>query len=213
MGLPLLLSLIPNKILYAAGQKIVQKDGIFKIKGIVKLNGAIAKEGVLVKNGDRIVTGPKSFVIFVAQRSVYKLRPNTDMEFKAQLENNRAPVHIIGLIRGGILSVFPPGLRKSINTRTASIGIRGSGAYAQIDGDKTYFCLCYGEADIKFPGEKKISKTIKTRHHESPFYILPDKKIKNAIMKDHSDKELMLLESLVGRDVPFDEDDDYMDGY
>lgn len=208
-----LLVLIPSKILYAAGQNIVQKDGIYKIKGDVNVNGTKAMEGQIIQNGDKIQTGNKSYLIFIAQRSVYKLRPNSNLDFKVKLEKDKDPLHVIGLIRGGLLSVFPPGLRKSINTRTASIGIRGSGAYTQIENGDTYFCLCYGEAFIKLAGENKVRKSIKTVHHESPVMITSNKKINVHKMKGHSDKELIFLESLVGRDVPFSEDDGYMDGY
>jgi hypothetical protein len=49
---------------------------------------------------------------------------------------------------------------------------------------------------------------VRTRHHEQPRYIMAQgapQMIMNAPVVNHTDAELVLLESLVGRSVPFDQ--------
>ncbi len=52
-----------------------------------------------------------------------------------------------------------------------------------------------------------------TYHHDAPRYILADaptgEKIKSAPVINHTDEELELIESLVGRSVPFAFTGDY----
>ena len=72
-----------------------------------------------------------------------------------------------------------------------------------------YFCLCYGDAVVDGPG--MASKTVKTTHHEEPL-ILRDGGVMTAEpgpFRNHSDAELIMLESLVGREPPFMKDGTY----
>ena len=69
---------------------------------------------------------------------------------------------------------------------------------------RTYFCLCYGTAEVAATmGGARESYS--TRHHESPRYIYGDgrkRAIVPAGVANHTDSELILLESLVGRSPP-----------
>jgi hypothetical protein len=201
-----LFSIFPKDRLFAMGAKIPKKDGIYRVRGTVFVNGKKAKEGELVRNGDKIVTQKNSYIIFIIDQSVYKLRPNSILHFKKKQKEET--LHILGVIRGGILSTFKPEIKKEIKTRTASIGVRGSAGYVQIENDRTYFCLCYGEAEIRGVNNKLYEK-IKTSHHDRPFNIYKDR-IEPAKMKDHNDGELVEMENLVARKVPFDVNKGYM---
>jgi hypothetical protein len=56
-------------------------------------------------------------------------------------------------------------------------------------------------------GESAAAETVRTRHHEQPRYIMAQgapQMIMKAPVVNPTDAELMLLESLVGRSVPFD---------
>jgi hypothetical protein len=56
-------------------------------------------------------------------------------------------------------------------------------------------------------GDPKAGETVRTTHHDQPRYIYPKgmpRMIERAPVINHTDAELVLLESLVGRKVPFD---------
>ena len=113
------------------------------------------------------------------------------------------------LLTGRLLAVMgkaPNGLR--IESTTATIGIRGTGVYLEADPEETYFCTCYGIADIASAKDPSSKDTVVATHHDKPLYILADPKaagnnIRRAPFKNHTDQELMLIETLVGRTPPF----------
>lgn len=93
----------------------------------------------------------------------------------------------------------------TLEARSATIGIRGTGAYLEVDPGWVYFCLCYGEADLDGPG-MSAPGTIGTTHHESPRVITDSGGAMAALpgpVVNHTDDELTLLESPVGREPPF----------
>src|SRR6266571_1921254 len=104
----------------------------------------------------------------------------------------------------GALAVFGPGGERNIVTSTATIGIRGTGCYFEVEPARTYFCLCYGTADLAAAGsDQRASYT--TTHHESPRYIYGDgrsRAIVPANVVNHTDAELIMLEGLAGRSPP-----------
>ena len=111
------------------------------------------------------------------------------------------------MLTGALLSVFAPGEPKRIRTSTATVGIRGTAAYVEIDKNRTYVCTCYGEAELVPVDEPKEAETVRTTHHDQPRYIYAKgmpRMIEKAPVINHTDAELVLLESLVGRKVPFD---------
>ncbi|TMG75429.1 MAG: hypothetical protein E6H75_10325, partial [Betaproteobacteria bacterium] len=94
-----------------------------------------------------------------------------------------------------------------IVTATSTIGIRGTGVYAETDPEQTYFCTCYGVADIAATNDPQSRETVSAIHHDRPLYILakgsPGASIRPAPFINHTDQELMLIETLVGRTPPF----------
>ena len=182
--------------------------GMHKITGDVRVNGAAAREGMLLKNGDTIVTGVKSQAIYVLGQDAFFQRDNSTVTF-----GSGEAAHVMRVLTGKILSVFGKGQR-TIQTSTATIGIRGTGCYIEDEptlmndkADRTYFCLCYGTAELvptAAPGQKE---TITTKHHDHPLYIHGNPKMPTSMLPapimNHSDIELALLESLVGRKPPF----------
>ncbi len=138
--------------------------------------------------------------VVVVKDDAFLVRDNTTLEFA---ESGGILSRVL-VQTGRVLSVFgkKPVVIKAAN---ATIGIRGTGAYLEVERDIVYFCLCYGAADLDGPG-MSAPKTIVTTHHDSP-YMLSDRsgtmKADPAPVKNHSDDELILLESLVGRTPPF----------
>ena len=175
-------------------------QGVRNTRGEVRINGKPADPGALVRPGDAIETGRRGYATFVVGEDAFLVRANT----RAELIGSGALVSAMQLVTGKLLSVFGSGRDRRLVTATASIGIRGTGAYLEAEPARTYFCLCYGTADVAATmGSARESVT--TSHHESPRYIYGDgrsRAIVPAYMSNHSDSELMLLESLVGRSPP-----------
>jgi len=91
-------------------------------------------------------------------------------------------------------------------TSTAIIGVRGTAVYLESNPEKTYICTCYGKADLSSRASKDYRETVKTRHHEQPRYIFgrnAKEFVTRAPVINHTDSELILLESMVGRRPPF----------
>src|SRR5262249_16807555 len=92
-------------------------------------------------------------------------------------------------------------------TSTATVGIRGTGWYAESDPEQTYFCTCYGRTEVAALSDPKNKEVITTKHHDRPVYILAKpvsgSNIRNAPFINHTDQELTLIETLVGRTPPF----------
>jgi len=89
-------------------------------------------------------------------------------------------------------------------TPNATIGIRGTGAYLEAEAARTYFCLCYGTADVA-TADGKVKDSYSTTHHESPRYLYGDGRkdaMTAARVVNHTDAELIMLEALVGRTPP-----------
>jgi hypothetical protein len=92
-------------------------------------------------------------------------------------------------------------------TATATVGIRGTGWYAESDPEQTYFCTCYGRTEVAASNDPKSREVITAKHHDRPVYILAKPQggssIRNAPFINHTDQELTLIETLVGRTPPF----------
>lgn len=174
--------------------------GVNQLKGTATVNGRPAIVGTPVTPRDRLATGPGSMAVVVIKDDAFLVRENTSLEFA---ESGGALSRLL-IQTGSVLSVFS---RKPLVIKAANvtIGIRGTGAYLEVDPEKVYFCLCYGEADLDGPGMAS-PKRLSTAHHESPL-ILTDRggtmEATPGPVMNHTDDELILLESLVGRDPPF----------
>jgi hypothetical protein len=174
-------------------------QGVARVDGSATVNGKLAKVGTPVQSGDRVVTGRGAQVVIVVGKDALLLRDQTAVELKGQSEI----LTTITVASGKVLAVFG---KKDLVVKAAqaAIGIRGTGAYFEVEPARVYFCLCYGEAVID--GRNMQSRVVKTEHHESPLYLLDDGTTLRAEpgpFLNHSDEELVMLEALVGREPPF----------
>jgi hypothetical protein len=174
-------------------------QGVARVDGPVTVNGKLAKPGMPVQSGDRIVTGRSAQAVIVVGKDAMLLRDQTAVELSGAGEI----LAMITVLSGKVLAVFG---KKDLTVKTgpAAIGIRGTGAYFEVEPKRVYFCLCYGEAVID--GPNMPSKVVKTEHHESPLYLMDDGTALRAQpgpFLNHSDEELVMLEALVGREPPF----------
>jgi hypothetical protein len=150
-----------------------------------------------VHPGDRINTGPNAQIVFAVDRDAMLVRQNSQLDL---LKDG------FRLVSGAVLSVFAPKQRKELRTPTSTIGIRGTAVYLEAEAERTYACTCYGEAVLEPLADPAARETVRTTHHEQPRYIFArgaPRMVAPAPMINHTDAELELLESLVGRQPPF----------
>ncbi len=176
------------------------KQGVRNVQGDMRINGKPAEAGTVVRPGDAIVLGNGAVATFVVGQDAFLIRGGS----RAELMGSGALVSALQLVTGKLLGVFGSGGERRLVTSTATIGIRGTGAYIEAEPTRTYFCLCYGTADVAATmGGARESYS--TRHHESPRYIYGDGRMRAIVpasVANHTDSELILLESLVGRSPP-----------
>lgn len=178
--------------------------GVARVRGEARINGKPALQGMAVNPGDVITTGPGAELIFVVGRDAYLARGNTRVELSGDAA--RLVVQGLRVVTGALLSVFQPGQPKRVQTVTATIGIRGTGLYVEVEAMRTYACLCYGEAELVPVDEPGEAEVVRTTYHDQPRYIYAKgmpRMMEQAPVVNHSDAELMMLEALVGRAVPF----------
>jgi len=180
----------------------VQK-GVARVNGEATIAGRPARRGMEVKPDDVVATGRDGEVVFVVGRDAFLARSNSRIELSSA---GRSLISGLRIVTGALLSVFEPGGGRRIQTATASIGIRGTGIYVEAERQRTYACTCYGEAELVPVDDPKEAETVRTTHHDQPRFIYAKGMplmIERAPVINHTDAELILLESLVGRMVPF----------
>jgi hypothetical protein len=188
-----------------------QAQGIQRLRGQVFVNGQPAQRGTPVKVGDTVTTSGKSYATFVVNQDAFLLRGNSKLE----LGGDGVLVTLARIVTGKLLSVYSPGPQRQIHGTTATIGIRGTGAYIEVSAERNYFCLCYGEAEIVPTADAGAAEVVKTVHHDAPRFIHgagSKRLIEPAPVINHKDEELILLESLVGRVPAFVDTDEYREG-
>jgi hypothetical protein len=186
--------------------KLPDNKSIFEIKGNVTVNGKPANEDTFVTAKDTVATDAGSYVILKVGDGAFIVREKSVLE----LDGREVLVTAMRLVTGALLSVFgkrDPVDAISVKTPVATIGIRGTGFYTESEPQQTYFCTCYGTTNVAASADPNESETIKARHHDAPRYVLAEpqegKRIIPAPFKNHNDLELMTIEAIVGRKVPF----------
>jgi hypothetical protein len=176
-------------------------SGLRRLRGEVFVNDRPARTGQLVGPGDTVATGPGAEAIFVIGQDAFLQRETSVVRFGTD-----AATDFLRVVSGKLLSVFGRG-DKRITVSTAVIGIRGTGCYIEESPGRTYFCLCYGEAEVVPTAAPQQRETIRTEHHDHPMVIHADpampQSMAPAAVVNHTDAELTLLENLVGRLPPF----------
>ena len=181
------------------------EKGIYRLRGEVRVNGSAAVEGMEIKVGDVITTGAGSEVMFVSGRDAFLIRANARFEARG----GAAGELLLGglrLVTGAVLSVFAPGGTRTLSTPTATIGVRGTAVYLEAEAARSYVCVCYGEADIVSVIDASKRETVRTMHHEQPRYVMGSgapMMLMSAPVLNHTDAELIMLESMLGRRPPF----------
>jgi hypothetical protein len=148
-----------------------------------------------------VITGPKTTLVFVVGADAYLMRSNSHLVLAGNNAKNPSRADSVKLLAGKLLSVFEKGER-TLSTVTAVAGIRGTGIYMESDEERSYVCLCYGNITLSPADAPSASEVIKTTHHDSPRWVYRDRMTPAKVI-NHTDEELILLESLTGRVPPF----------
>jgi hypothetical protein len=191
------------QILGSPPSKLAAGRSIYRVSGDVQVDGKAASLDTKIAGGATIKTGANSEVVYAINESAYIARANTEVV----VETSSGFVSSLRLLTGKLLSVFPTGRPVKLQTRVASIGIRGTGVYLEADPEQTYFCTCYGVADVAAINDPESTTTVAASHHDRPLYVLGNeakgRNIRNGPFINHTDAELALIETLVGRQPPF----------
>ena len=194
----------------AAGSGPQRKQGIYRLEGEATFNGIPLKVGDVPSLPLTVITGPRTTLVFVLGADAYLVRANSHLILTGN--DGQAPSRVgnIKLVAGKLLSVFEKGERR-LTTATAVAGIRGTGIYLESEAERSYVCLCYGNAKLSPINAPQIQENVMTRHHESPRWVYQGR-MEAAPLINHSDDELILLESLTGRVPPFYSPSGYDEG-
>ena len=138
--------------------------GLHRVDGKVTVNGREAKSGTQVNMGDKVATGPGSTAVVVLKGDAMLMRADTIVEVRG----SSGLMSDMIISAGRVLTVFS---KKNVSVRagTATIGIRGTGAYLEGLTGEVYFCLCYGEAVVS--GPQLADRTVVNKHHEQPLLL------------------------------------------
>ena len=186
--------------------KLPAGRSIYRLSGEVKVDGRPATIETPIGGRSTLETGRGAELVYAVGTSAFVLRG----ESRVILETAQADSTILSglrLLSGKLLSVFAARRPMQLKAATATIGIRGTGVYMEADPEQTYFCTCYGVANIASTEDPQSEETVAAQHHDRPLYIVKGepagRNIREAPFINHTDQELMLIEALVGRTPPF----------
>jgi hypothetical protein len=174
-----------------------------ELEGSVQVNGKSATRKTRVRPGDVIETGPKSKLVFVVGQDAFLLREQSQLSLDKAKGSKEAVISGLRLLTGALLAVFAKGPR-TIETATATAGIRGTGVYIEASATETYFCTCYGEVELRDKAGTARKLIVSGYHTPNMIYARPvdGKVMAPAAFKGHTDDELIMLDRLVGRTSP-----------
>lgn len=179
---------------------------VYAVEGDVRTNGEPVNAATIIRASDLVETGVNSKVIFVVGKDAFLLRDNSKLQMLAA-GAEQLVVHSLRLVSGRLLSVFGASEHR-IQTSTATIGIRGTGVYVEAEPEQSYICTCYGTTEVTALDDPNAREVVTSQHHDAPRYVLASDRgggrIQRAPFKNHTDEELQLIESLVGREPPFE---------
>jgi hypothetical protein len=177
-----------------------QRGNVVELRGDVLLNGQRLRPEQTIQTGDRIDTGPDAHLVFVVGTAAMQVRQNSRM--LVERGNTINTVAVLRLLTGAVVSVFGRGTSRQIVTPTLTAGIRGTGVYAEVfadQGNRSYFCNCYGVVDMAAGGNRAESRS---DYHQSFWgeveprngrFLTPAKAI------NHTDEEVEQLAQLIGQ--------------
>lgn len=190
--------------------KLPPGRSVYSLSGDVKVNNQPANPSSLIQPGDTVQTGADSQAVFAVGGHAMILRGGSTLVIQqgqlAQESKLATVISGLQLLTGKLLSVSRSS-SMTVKTSTATVGIRGTGFYLEADPELTYFCTCYGATEVQATDDPESRESVVASHHDRPLYIVKDggtgRNIRNAPFVNHTDPELALIETIVGRTPPF----------
>jgi hypothetical protein len=153
-----------------------------------------------IQTGDEIATGPASRLTFVLGNAAMHVRQNSRLTVERGITLHT--VSLLRLLTGAVGSAFGRGPGRTIVTPTLTAGIRGTGVYTEVfpeQGNRSYFCNCYGTVDMEAGGNRALSVA---SYHQS-FWGEAEPKagrfLTPAPALNHTDEEIEFLSGLVNQ--------------
>jgi hypothetical protein len=175
-----------------------QRSNIVQLTGDATLNGSRLSPEHTIQTGDVIQTGPGANLVFAIGNSAFQVRQNSRLSVERGSTLNA--VSLLRLLTGAVASVWGKGVNRAIVMPTLTAGIRGTGVYAEIfadQGNRNYFCNCYGTVDLGAGSDKQVSQA---QYHQS-FWADAEPRngryLSPAQALNHTDEELEFLARLV----------------
>jgi hypothetical protein len=180
---------------------------IHQLRGEVFINNRPASLGSRISAGNKIVVSHDGELVFSIGGDAFLLRGGTALELVGS-----SVISGLRLLTGSLLGAFDKRKKPAhIVTSVATIGIRGTAVYVSAEPHRLYTCTCYGETDLRIGRHRQqINANYHTAHEivKDPTGKASDKMAGMALNSmdviDHTDDELRMLESLVGRVPAFD---------
>ncbi len=180
---------------------------IHQLRGEVFINNRPANLGSRITGGSKIVVSHDGELAFSIGGDAFLLRSGTALELVGG-----AVISSLRLLTGSLLGAFEQRKKPAhIVTSVATIGIRGTAVYVSAEPHRLYTCTCYGETDLRIGRHRQpISASYHTAHEivKDPAGKSSDKMagmvLNTMDVIDHTDDELRMLESWVGRVPAFD---------
>ena len=172
-----------------------QRGNVVQRTGDALINGSRLQPGQTIQTGDQLQTGPGSSLVFAMGNASFLVRQNTMMTVERGTTLNA--VSLLRIVTGAVASVWNKGSNRSIITPTLTAGIRGTGVYTEVipeQGDRTYFCNCYGTVELKSGGAQKISEA---QYHQSFWSQSQGAPLAPAGAINHTDEEMEFLAQLM----------------
>ena len=174
-----------------------QRSNVVQLTGDALINGSRLTPEQIIQTGDQLQTGPGSSLIFAMGNASFLVRQNTMMSVERGTTLNA--VSLLRMVTGAVASVWSKGGNRSIITPTLTAGIRGTGVYTEVlpdQGDRTYFCNCYGTVELNAGGSQTVSEA---QYHQSFWSQTQGAPLAPAAAINHSDEELEFLAQLMGQ--------------
>ena len=185
--------------------KLPAGRSIYRLSGKVLVNGFPATIETRIFAGNTVETSKDGEIVFVVGANAMILRGESRLELRTEQKDSMI-INGLRMLTGKLLSVSR-NRPMQIETLAATLGIRGTGFYLESEPQQTYFCTCYGSSQVAAKNDGRSRSSVVSTHHDKPLYILasakPGQSIRRAPVINHTDQELVLIESLVGRKPPF----------
>lgn len=179
-------------------------ESVFRVSGEASANGQPVTRATRIGAGDLLRTGRDSELVFVVGSTAMLMRADTQVQLQAAAGGGQPATVLVPA--GKLLAVFAPGQR-ALQTPTASVRISGTGVYLEASAQETYYCTCYGKADVVATADPTSREQVIAQRHDKPLYIVAGQAAGRAIRRapfiNHTDDELALIEALVGRSPPW----------